>query len=149
MFQYLITAVLLWALWASPLGKARKTGLVLLVLAIVFSLWTTVEYFITCAEASEKVQGNATSFKAKLQSLLGYRTASKPKAITKSEDFKTRIKSYTAVNNDLKGIPGRITANCATYKENEKEKILNDYVKNSDSNVSDITKYDSKVAKAK
>lgn len=145
MFQYLITAVLLWALWASPLGKARKTGLVLLVLAVVFSLWTTVEYFITCAEASEKVQGNATSFKAKLQSLLGYRTASKPKAITKTADFNTRVKSYTAVNNDLKGLPGRITTNCSSYTE----KKLNDFVKTSDSNVSDITKYETKVSKAK
>jgi hypothetical protein len=148
MFQYLITAVLLWALWASPLGKARKTGLVLLVLAVIFSLWTTVEFFATqkeCTEASGKVQGNATSFKAKLLSLLGYRSASKPKAITKTGDFNTRVRSYTTVNNDLQGLPGRITANCATYTE----KKLNDFVKNSDSDVSDITKYESKVAKAK
>ena len=145
MFQYLITTILLWALCASPLGKARKTGLVLLVLAIVFSLLTTVEYFIDCKEASGKVQGNATSFKAKLQSLLGYRAASKPKAITKTGDFNTRVKSYNAVNNDLQGLPGRITANCSSYTE----KKLNDFVKTSDSNVSDITKYESKVAKAK
>jgi hypothetical protein len=145
MFQYLATAVLLWALWASPLGKARKTGLVLLVLAVVFSLWTTVEYFISCQEAGDKVKGNATSFKAKLQSLLGYRSAKEPKKITKTGDFNTRIKSYTAVNNDLQGLPGRITANCASYTE----KRLNNFVKDSDSNVRDITKYDAKVAKAK
>jgi hypothetical protein len=145
MFQYLITAVLLWALWTSPLGKARKTGLVLLVLAVVFSLWTTVEYFITCAEASDKVKGNATSFKAKLQSLLGYRSAKEPKKITKTADFNTRVKSYTAVNNDLQGLPGRITANCSSYTE----KKLGDFVKTSDSNVSDITKYNTTISKAK
>ena len=145
MFQYLATAVLLWALWASPLGKVRKTGLVLLVLAVIFSLWTTVEYFITCEEAGNKVKGNATSFKAKLQSLLGYRSAKEPKKITKTSDFNTRIKSYTTVNNDLQGLPGRITAKCSSYTE----KKLGDFVKTSDSNVSDITKYDSKVAKAK
>ncbi len=145
MFQYLITAILLWALWASPLGKARKTGLVLLVLAVVFSLWTTVEYFITCAEASEKVQGNARSFRAKFQSLLGYRTASKPKNITKTEEYRTNINKYKTINNDLQGLPGRITANCASYTEKE----LNKRVKDSDSDVRDITRYESKVAKAK
>lgn len=145
MFQYLATAVLLWALWASPLGKARKTGLMLLVLAIVFSLWTTVEYFITCEEAGNKVKGNATSFKAKLQSLLGYRSAKEPKKITKTGDFNTRVKSYTTVNNDLQGLPSRITANCKSYTE----KKLGDFVKTSDSNVSDITKYESTVSKAK
>jgi hypothetical protein len=145
MFQYLISAILLWALWASPLGRARKTGLVLLVLAVVFSLWTTVEYFIDCKEARDKVTGNATSFRAKLQSLVGYRSAKEPKKITKTGDFNTRVKSYTAVNNDLQGLPGRITANCSSYTE----KKLNDFVKTSDSNVSDITKYESRVAKAK
>jgi hypothetical protein len=145
MFQLLATALLLWGLWASPLGKAKRTGLVLLVLALVFSLWTTVEYFMTCEQAAEKVKGNATSFTAKLRSLLGYKAAKDPKNITKTGDFNTRMRNYQTLRNDMAGLPSRITANCASYTEAKLKKA----VVNSDSNVSDIQKYEAKVAKAK
>lgn len=145
MFQLLATALLLWGLWVSPLGKAKRTGLILLVLALVFSLWTTVEYFITCAEAAGKIRANATSFGAKLRSLLDYKAAKEPKMITKTGDFNTRVRKYKTLRNDMTGLPSRITANCASYTEAKLKKAVD----NSDSNVSDIQKYETKVAKAK
>ena len=145
MFQLLATALLLWGLWVSPLGKAKRTGLVLLVLALAFSLWTTVEYFMTCAQAAEEVKGNATSFTAKLRSLLGYKAAKEPKNITKSSDFNTRVRNYQTLRNDMTGLPSRITANCASYTEAKLKKTVDD----SDDNVEDIKKYEAKVAKAK
>ena len=149
MFQLLGTALLLWVLWASPIGKAKRNGLVLLVLALVFSLWTTVEYFLSCAEAAEKIQGNATTFTAKLRSLLGYKSAAEPKNITKTSDFNTRVKNYMVVGNAMTGLPNEITSNCAKYPEKYPEPKLKKEVSSSNADVRNITRYEKKVAKAK
>ena len=104
-----------------------------------------MEYFITCAEAAKKIEGNAKSFTARLNSLRGYKASSNPKIITTSSGFLTRMHNYDVVGSSMSGLPGSITANCASYPE----KKLKKEVASSDADVRNINRYEAKVAKAK